>query len=172
MVEVGQIIKKVDGPVTREMIMQYSKASGDSNPIHINEEFAIKVKLNGVIAHGMLSFGLGARHLSDFAGECNGSLFNLGCEMRGMVRPGDEILTTITVKDIKDNIVDIEMIQNSKMRLHLAKDGAVVKTFEAEERGWVSEKEKPLITTEETAEGTLTYREALVNKGWAKIRLS
>ncbi len=62
--------------------------------------------------------------------------------------------------------------QNSKMPLKLEKDGAVIKTFEAEERGWVSEKEKPLITTEETAEGTLTYREALVNKGWAKIRLS
>jgi len=172
MVEVGQMIKKIDGPITRETILKYAKASGDNNPIHIDEDFAIKVHLNGVIAHGMLSFGLGARHLSDFAEECQGTLFNLGCEMRGMVRPGDEILTTITVKDIKDNIAEIEMIQNSKMPLKLEKDGAVIKTFEAEERGWVSEKEKPLITTEETAEGTLTYREALVNKGWAKIRLS
>ncbi len=172
MVEVGQIVKKVDGPVTRELILKYAKASGDNNPIHINEEFAIKVKLNGVIAHGMLSFGLGARHLSDFAGECQGELFNLGCEMRGMVRPGDEILTTITVKGIQDNIAEIEMIQNSRMSLNLKKDGTVIKIFEGEERGWVSEKEKHLITTEETAEGTLTYREALVNKGWAKIRLS
>lgn len=171
MVEVGTHVLKTDGPVTREMIQKYAKASGDHNPIHVNDEFAEKVGLKGVIAHGMLSFGFGAHHLNDFAEENKGELINLGCEMRGMVRPGDTILTHITVKSINDNILEIEMIQNSKMPLKLEKAGQTIQTFEALEKGWVGEKEKDLIKTEETENGTLTYREALVNKGWAKIRI-
>ncbi|MHA1776149.1 MAG: hypothetical protein DRO88_04155 [Promethearchaeia archaeon] len=171
MVEVGTHVLKIDGPVTRETIKNYAKASGDHNPIHVDDDFASKVGLNGVIAHGMLSFGYGAHHLNDFAEECNGQLINLGCEMRGMVRPGDWILTHITVKAINDDILEIEMIQNSKMPLKLEKDGKQIETFEALEKGWVSEKEQDLIKTEETENGTLTYREALVNKGWGKIRI-
>lgn len=171
MAEIGEKTKVVDGPITRETIQQYAKASGDYNPAHVNDEFANKVGLNGVIAHGMLSFGYGAHHLHDLADKVKGTLFNLGCEMRGMVRPGDWIITDITVKDIKDNIMEIEMIQNSKMPLKLEKNGEQLETFEGLDRGWVAEKEKDLIMTEETPDGVLTYREGLVNKGWAKIRL-
>ena len=171
MFEVGQIITKVEKPITREQLVRYAKASGDSNPVHTNEEFAIKVGLKGVIAHGMLSFGMVNRYVSDLAKDNNAELLTVGCEMRGMVRPGDWLLANIEVESIEDKVVSFKITQNSKMPLHLEKDGQVVKVYEGEERGWVSEKEKPGIGTEETPDGTLTYREWLANKAWAKIRL-
>jgi acyl dehydratase len=71
---------------TREQIDAYARASGDTNPIHVDEEFARSVGLPGVIAHGMLQMGLLAR----VAGE-PGRLRRLSCRFAGMVRPGDVV---------------------------------------------------------------------------------
>ena len=172
MVQVGEKFVKIDGPITRDTINKYAKASGDRNPMHTDDEFAAKVGLKGVIAHGMLSFGYGVRHMNDLARELGGKMINVGCEMRGSVRPGDTIITTIEVKAVDGNTIELEMIQNTKLPLHLEKDGQIVKVFEGEEREWVKEKEKGGIATEATPEGTLTYREWLANRGWGKIKLA
>jgi acyl dehydratase len=170
MLTVGQKIIKIEGPITREMIKEYADASGDQNPIHINDEFATKVGLKGVIAHGMLSFGFCNHHVSDLAFENNAKIMKIGCEMRGMVRPGDTIITNIEIKSIQDKKIELEIIQNSKMPLHLEKNGQIIKVYEAEEKDWVQEKEREGIKTETTPDGNFTYREWLVNKGWATIK--
>ena len=169
--EVGQVFTQIDGPITREMIKAYAKASGDRNPIHIDEEFAEKVGLKGVISHGMLYFGFIARMMGEIATKNNAKFINLGGELRGMVRPGDTIVTTAEITSIEGKIISFKIIQNSKMPLKLEKDGVVIKTFEGEEKGWVKEKEKSGIKTEETDEGTLTLREWLAINGHAKIEL-
>ncbi len=171
MFEVGQVIKKIQEPYTRDEIRAYSKASGDTNPIHKDEEFAVKVGLKGIIAQGMLTFGVINRYMSDLAKQSNASLIKIGCEMRGMVRPGDWLLTDIEVDSISDKDVSFKITQNSKMPLRLEKDGEIVKIFEAEEKDWIDEKEKIGIKTEETSDGTLTFREWVANKAWATIRL-
>ncbi len=71
---------------TREQIAAYAEASGDHNPIHLDDEFARSVGLPGVIAHGMLQMGLLAR----VAGEPR-RLRRLSCRFAGMVRPGDTV---------------------------------------------------------------------------------
>ena len=71
---------------TREQIAAYAEASGDLNPIHVDDDFARSVGLPGVIAHGMLQMGLLAR----VAGE-SGALRRLSCRFAGMVRPGDTV---------------------------------------------------------------------------------
>ncbi len=71
---------------TREHIAAYAEASGDHNPIHLDDEFARSVGLPGVIAHGMLQMGLLAR----VAGEPR-RLRRLSCRFAGMVRPGDTV---------------------------------------------------------------------------------
>lgn len=71
---------------TKEQIAAYAQASGDSNPIHLDDEFARSVGLPGVIAHGMLQMGLLARA----AGE-PGRLRRLSCRFAGIVRPGDTV---------------------------------------------------------------------------------
>ena len=71
---------------TLEQIAAYAEASGDTNPIHLDEDFARSVGLPGVIAHGMLQMGLLAR----VAGE-PGRLRRLSCRFAGMVRPADTV---------------------------------------------------------------------------------
>lgn len=69
-----------------EQIAAYAEASGDHNPIHLDDEVARSVGLPGVIAHGMLQMGLLAR----VAGEPS-RLRRLRCRFAGMVRPGDTV---------------------------------------------------------------------------------
>jgi acyl dehydratase len=71
---------------TREQIAAYAEASGDRNPIHLDDDFARSVGLPGVIAHGMLQMGLLARVAGDPA-----RLRRLSCRFAGMVRPGDTV---------------------------------------------------------------------------------
>jgi acyl dehydratase len=90
-VKVGdEITPLVKGPITRSQIVRYAGASGDFNPIHIDEEFAEKVNLGGVIAHGMLSMAFAAQMMSDWLGV-NGTLKKLKVRFIGMVRPGDTL---------------------------------------------------------------------------------
>jgi len=43
--------------VTEADIVLFSGVSGDTNPVHLNEEYASKTMFKGRIAHGMLSAG-------------------------------------------------------------------------------------------------------------------
>ncbi|MEJ3746073.1 MaoC family dehydratase [Actinomycetes bacterium KLBMP 9797] len=54
--------------VTRADLVRYAGASGDFNPIHWNERFALKVGLPGVIAHGMYTMALVGRAVTSWAG--------------------------------------------------------------------------------------------------------
>ena len=42
------------GPFNQNDLVKYAEASGDFNQIHLDKEFAKKVGLDNVIAHGML----------------------------------------------------------------------------------------------------------------------
>ncbi len=68
MIEVGTQLPEKVFYVDREMLKRYADASGDQNPIHQNEEFALSVGLPNVIAHGMLTMALVGKYVSDFAG--------------------------------------------------------------------------------------------------------
>jgi acyl dehydratase len=75
---------------TKEQIAAYAKASGDMNPIHLDNDFARTVGLPGVIAHGMLQMGLMATVAADAAGGPE-RLRRLYCRFAGMVVPGDSV---------------------------------------------------------------------------------
>lgn len=72
---------------TEEQIAAYAEASGDHNPIHVDEAFARSVGLPGIIAHGMLQMGLMAR----VAAPPGRPLTRLSCRFATMVRPGDTV---------------------------------------------------------------------------------
>ena len=50
----GKVLPIIVSHVTQEKINLYAEASGDFNPIHIDESFASQTPLGGTIAHGML----------------------------------------------------------------------------------------------------------------------
>jgi len=64
----GQVIAEQVIRLTRADLRAYAAASGDNNPIHLDDEVASAVGLPGVIAHGMLTMGHAARIVSDAAG--------------------------------------------------------------------------------------------------------
>ena len=75
---------------TREQIAEYADASGDRNPIHLDDEFARSVGLPGLIAHGMLQMGLLATVAAEAAGGPD-RLRRLSVRFAGMVVPGDTV---------------------------------------------------------------------------------
>ena len=68
MIEVGTILEEKVFYVDRAMLKAYADASGDQNPIHQNEEFALSVGLPNVIAHGMLTMALVGKFVTDWTG--------------------------------------------------------------------------------------------------------
>jgi acyl dehydratase len=78
---------------TRDQIADYAEASGDRNPIHLDDDFSKTVGLPGVIAHGLLQMGLVATVAAEAAGGPD-RLRRLYCRFSGMVVPGDTVTFT------------------------------------------------------------------------------
>ena len=68
MIAVGTVLEEHIFYLDRAMLKAYADASGDQNPIHQNEEFALSVGLPNVIAHGMLTMALVGKYVTDWAG--------------------------------------------------------------------------------------------------------
>ena len=75
---------------TREQIAAYAEASGDRNPIHLDDDFARSVGLPGLIAHGMLQMGIAATVAAEAAGGPD-RLRRVFVRFAGMVLPGDTV---------------------------------------------------------------------------------
>jgi len=99
-IDVGTAVAPLTKTVTREQIAAYAAASGDSNPIHLDDDFARSVGLGGVIAHGLLSMALLSRCVTDWLQE-PARLKALSCRFAAMVRPGDTLTFggTVTEKE-------------------------------------------------------------------------
>jgi acyl dehydratase len=87
--------------------VRYAGASGDFNPIHIDEEFAQKVGLPGRILHGLWTMAQVARAHTDAAGGPD-KLRSLSVQFRGMGRMGEEIVVTGTVREAGGDSVTVE----------------------------------------------------------------
>jgi acyl dehydratase len=88
----------------RYLTVRYAGASGDFNPIHIDEEFARSVGLPGRILHGLWSMAQVARaHTEAFGGPA--SLVALSVEFRGMGVPEHELRVQGRVTGVQDGIV-------------------------------------------------------------------
>ena len=50
----GDSLRSVKKQITQETISEYASASGDMNPIHVDQGFAARSQFGGTIAHGMM----------------------------------------------------------------------------------------------------------------------
>jgi acyl dehydratase len=89
---------------------RYAGASGDFNPIHIDDELAKAVGLPRNILHGLYSMGLVARASAAVADGDPRALKRLSVQMRGMGVPEQEIVVTGTVKSVDGNRVTIDTV--------------------------------------------------------------
>ncbi|OGP69381.1 MAG: enoyl-CoA hydratase [Deltaproteobacteria bacterium RBG_13_47_9] len=86
--------------ITEEMINDFARATGDFNPIHLDQRYAEKTFFKGRIAHGALSIGL----LSAILGNIlpgYGTLY-LSQEVRFLapVRIGDTLIARVEVIEL------------------------------------------------------------------------
>ena len=111
----------------RFVTYRYAGASGDYNPIHIDEEFARAVGLPGRILHGLWTMAQVARAQTDAAGGPE-HLKRLKVQFRGMGLPEQEVLVSGTVREVADGraIVDTvaeqsgnQIIRNAEAELAL-----------------------------------------------------
>jgi acyl dehydratase len=95
------------------LTVRYAGASGDFNPIHIDEEFAKQVGLTGRILHGLWTMAQVARAHTEAAGGPQ-KLRRLSVQFRGMGRLDEEIVVTGTVREVHDGvaILDSEATQS------------------------------------------------------------
>ncbi len=66
---VGSVLPERSFEITRADLKRYADASGDQNPIHQDEAFAISVGLPNLIAHGMYTMALAGKFITDWAGD-------------------------------------------------------------------------------------------------------
>jgi acyl dehydratase len=67
--KVGDVLPAHQLRLSRGDLVNYAGVSGDANPIHWDEEIARLAGLPNVIAHGMLTMGLGAGFVSSWSGD-------------------------------------------------------------------------------------------------------
>jgi acyl dehydratase len=78
---------------------RYAGASGDFNPIHIDNDFAQMVGLPRNILHGLYSMAQVARAQTEAAGSDPRTLRRLKVQFRGMGVPEEEIVVSGTVRE-------------------------------------------------------------------------
>lgn len=109
------------------LTVRYAGASGDYNPIHVDEEFARAVGLPGRILHGLYGMALVARAASE-AGGGPASLKRLSVQFRGMGVPEQEITVSGSVVAVADGVATVHaeatqggtaIIRNAEAELRL-----------------------------------------------------
>src|SRR5947207_13139055 len=105
--EVGSAIPELRVTPDKYLTARYAGASGDFNPIHIDEEFARAVGLPGRILHGLWTMAQVARAHTE-AGGGPESLRRLSVQFRGMGQLEREIVVTGKVTAVTDGVARVE----------------------------------------------------------------
>jgi 3-hydroxybutyryl-CoA dehydratase len=105
----GEQIPQVSITPDKYLTNRYAGASGDFNPIHIDEEFARAVGLPGRILHGLWTMAQVARAETEAAGG-PGRLKRLSVQFRGMGVPEQEIVVSGTVRESDGRRVVVDTV--------------------------------------------------------------
>lgn len=112
-----QVDFKYFQPITREQLRAYADASGDQNPIHLDEQAAKNVGLPGIIAHGMLIqafIGERALHYVEEAAGCDWRLELFQARFKAMTLVGDTISAGGTVKSADNGRIELELVARNQ----------------------------------------------------------
>jgi acyl dehydratase len=106
---VGEQLPELRVTPDKYQTVRYAGASGDFNPIHIDEEFAKAVGLPGRILHGLWTMAQVARAQTDAAGGPE-HLRRLSVQFRGMGVPEQEVLVTGVVSAVADGKATVDLV--------------------------------------------------------------
>lgn len=122
---VGDQIQELRITPDKYLPHRYAGASGDFNPIHIDDELAKAVGLPRNILHGLYTMGLVAKANAAVAGGDPRALKRLSVQMRGMGVPEAEIVVSGTVKSVDGERVVVDTVAAQG-------DNTLIKNAEAE----------------------------------------
>ncbi|MFE6228758.1 MULTISPECIES: MaoC family dehydratase [unclassified Streptomyces] len=131
-VEAGTELPAQTFPVTRATLVRYAGASGDFNPIHWNEKFAVEVGLPDVIAHGMFTMAEAIRVVTDWVGD-PAAVVEYGVRFtKPVVVPNDDAGAVIEVSakvgaKLDDGLVRVDLTATSAGQKVLGMSRAVVR---------------------------------------------
>jgi acyl dehydratase len=117
MIETGTTFDEKVFYINRALVKSYADASGDQNPIHQNEEFALSVGLPNVIAHGMLTMALAGKYLTDIAGGSANVLEFSARFTKPVIVPADidvDLTVSATVADVSGGRATISLAATSQ----------------------------------------------------------
>ncbi len=116
MIEVGTVLNERVFFLDRAMLKAYADASGDQNPIHQNEEFALSVGLPNVIAHGMLTMALVGKFVTDWTGGSAAVKEYSARFIKPVIVPADQkvdLTVSATVSEIDGDRISITLSATS-----------------------------------------------------------
>jgi acyl dehydratase len=108
----------------RYLTARYAGASGDFNPIHLDDDFARDVGLPGKILHGLWTMSQVARAHTEAAGG-PAALRRLNVTFRGMGVPEREVTVRATVAEVRDGTAVVHAVAEQDGR-------AIIRNAEAE----------------------------------------
>ena len=97
-----ETLSEISHNVTQQQLVKYADASGDYNPLHLDEKFAAATPYGRTIAHGMLVLAFVSEAMVKSFGRawmCGG---RMKAKFRFPVYPGDTVTTTGTLKSTTD----------------------------------------------------------------------
>ena len=116
MIEVGTTLPERVFTINRELLKAYADASGDQNPIHQNEEFALSVGLPNVIAHGMLTMALVGKYVTDWAGGSS-KVTHYGARfIKPVIVPADidvDLTVTAVISAVENDLITLDLTATS-----------------------------------------------------------
>ena len=105
----GEQLPELKVTPDRYLTVRYAGASGDFNPIHIDDDFARQVGLPGKILHGLWTMAQVARAQTEAAGGPH-ALKRLAVQFRGVGLPEREITVTSTVQEVSDGVAVVHTV--------------------------------------------------------------
>lgn len=96
--------------ISESMIDDFSKLSGDVNPLHMNDEYAKSANFEGRLCHGMLLSSLFSRLVGMFLPGKNALYFSQTLNFQNPCYTNDEITVEGTIIDKSEStrIINIE----------------------------------------------------------------
>ncbi len=86
--------------ITDADILMFAGVSGDTNPVHLNEEFALGTAFHGRIAHGMLTASLISTVLGTKLPGPGCIYLSQNLKFLAPVRAGDTVRAEVTIRSI------------------------------------------------------------------------
>jgi len=118
---VGSFTKHVD----EGMPPEYADASGDHNPIHLDESVATSVGLPGVINHGLGTLSIVSGGLVDLLADGDAArVRRIRVRFTDMVIPGSDLDTTVWTSDGDDHVFETTRPDGAVVMTGLVEVGA------------------------------------------------